>query len=125
MAINSRGNLYVADTWNQRIQSFLPLGDGTYQPYQSWDVSAWYGQSLDNKPYLAVDDQGHVFATDPEGYRVLEFTDTGDIVQFWGDYSQGLDGFGLVGSVAVDPLGGVWVSDAGNHRLMHFILPQE
>jgi len=27
--------------------------------------------------------------------------------------------------VAVDPQGGVWVSDAGNHRLMHFNLPEE
>ncbi len=125
MAIDSQGRLYVADTWNQRIQSFQPNGDGTYQPSLMWDVSAWFGQSLDNKPYLAVDDQGHVFATDPEGYRVLEFTETGDIVRFWGDYSLGNDGFGLVGSVAVDPQGGVWVSDAGNHRLMHFTLPQE
>jgi predicted membrane-bound mannosyltransferase/sugar lactone lactonase YvrE len=125
LTVDNQGRLFVADTWNQRIQSFQPGEDGSYQPLQMWDVSAWYGQSLDNKPYLAVDDQGHVFATDPEGYRVLEFTETGEIVRFWGDYSLGNDGFGLVGSVAVDPQSGVWVSDAGNHRLMHFTLPQE
>jgi DNA-binding beta-propeller fold protein YncE len=125
MAVDNQGRLYVADTWNQRIQSFQPNGDGSYRPLLMWDVSAWFGQSLDNKPYLAADELGHVFATDPEGYRVLEFTESGEIVRFWGDYSVGNDGFGLVGSVAIDPQGGVWVSDAGNHRLMHFNLPQE
>jgi streptogramin lyase len=125
LAVDNQGGLYVADTWNQRIQSFQPNEDGTYQPFMMWDVNAWFGQSLDNKPYLAVDDQGHVFATDPEGYRVLEFLENGTIIRFWGDYSLGNDGFGLVGSVAVDPQGGVWVSDAGNHRLMHFNLPEE
>jgi uncharacterized protein (TIGR03663 family) len=124
LALDTQDNLYVADTWNQRIQAFTPNGEGTYTPQTSWDVYAWFGQSLDNKPYLAVDDQRHVFATDPEGNRVLEFTSQGEIVRFWGDYSLGTDGFSLVGSVANDPQGGVWVSDTGNSRLMHFTLPQ-
>jgi sugar lactone lactonase YvrE len=125
LALDTAGNLYVADSWNQRIQSFAPDGSGSYLPLTAWDVSAWFGQSLDNKPYLAVDERGHVFATDPEGYRVLEFTATGEIVRFWGDYSVGPDGFGLAGSVAIDPQAGVWVSDAGNSRIMHFNLPEE
>jgi sugar lactone lactonase YvrE len=124
LALDGQDNLYVADTWNQRIQAFTPNGDGTYTPQTSWDVYAWFGQSLDNKPYLAVDNQDHVFATDPEGNRVLEFTSQGEIVRFWGDYSLGTDGFSLVGSVANDSQGGVWVSDTGNGRLMHFTLPQ-
>jgi DNA-binding beta-propeller fold protein YncE len=56
---------------------------------------------------------------------VLEFTPDGQIVRFWGDYSQAADGFGLAAGVAVDPQGGVWVTDAGNSRLMHFNLPEE
>jgi sugar lactone lactonase YvrE len=124
IAINPDGILYVADTWNQRIQSFAVSADGLlYEPLKQWDVVAWYGQSLDNKPYLAVGPNGHVFATDPEGYRVLEFTAEGEFVRFWGDLSSGLDGFTLVGGVAVDAQGGVWVADAGASRLLHFTLP--
>jgi len=123
LAIDSQDHLYVADTWNQRIQVFAPDETGSYLPLNSWEVYAWFGQSIDNKPYLAVDDDGHLFATDPEGYRVLEFTTQGEIIRFWGDYSLGNDGFGMAGAVAVDPLGGVWVSDTGNSRLMHFTLP--
>jgi sugar lactone lactonase YvrE len=125
LALDAEGNLYVADTWNQRLQVFSKDTSGNYQTANSWDIYGWFGQSLDNKPYLAVDDEQNVFVTDPEGYRVLEFTGEGDIVRYWGDFSQGDDGFGLAGAITIDPMGGVWVSDAGNGRLMHFSLPQE
>jgi uncharacterized protein (TIGR03663 family) len=125
LAIDGQGRLYVADTWNQRIQVFTPDSGGNYTPLTSWDIYGWFGQSVDNKPYLAADDQGHVFATDPEAYRVLEFTSQGDILRYWGDYGLGTNSFGLAGAVAVDPLGGVWVSDTNNDRLMHFTLPPE
>jgi sugar lactone lactonase YvrE len=115
--------LYVADTWNQRIQAFEPDDSGSYRPLTSWEVYAWFGTSLDNKPYLDVDHLGRVYTTDPEGYRVLVFTPEGEIINYWGDYSLGSDGFGLVGAVASDPLGGIWVSDTGNSRIMRFILP--
>lgn len=123
LALDSNGDLYVADTWNQRIQVFEPDGNGNFSPLKTWDIYGWYGQSLDNKPFLAVDDQVHIFATDPEGVRVLEFTSDGELVRFWGDYSQENDGFSLVGGIAVKPAGGVWVTDTGNNRLMHFNLP--
>ena len=123
LALDVDGNLYVADTWNQRIQSFGPDGLGGFQPLNSWDVFGWYGQSLDNKPFLAADDQIHIFATDPEGVRVLEFSDQGDLVRYWGDFSLGDDGFSLVGAIAVEEPGSVWVTDAGNSRVMHFSLP--
>ncbi|MBK5106476.1 MAG: TIGR03663 family protein [Anaerolineales bacterium] len=123
LALDAEGILYVADTWNQRIQSFDPDGSGSYMPSSLWDIYGWYGQSLDNKPFLAADDQIHIFAGDPEGVRVLEFNNQGDIVRYWGDYSVGSDGFALVGGIAIDPAGGVWVADTGNSRIMHFNLP--
>jgi len=123
LALSSNNQLFVADTWNQRIQAFLAGSDGSYIPLTSWDIAGWYGQSLDNKPYLAVDNKNNLFATDPEGYRILQFTTQGQFIQYWGDYSTETDGFGLPSSVAVDPNGGVWVSDAGNNRIVHFTLP--
>jgi len=122
-AYSREGVLYIADTWNQRIQSFLAASDNTFQPLNSWDVVGWYGQSLDNKPYLAVDSQGYIYAADPEGYRVLQFNSQGEFVRYWGDLSTGTDGFGLVGGIAVDAQDGIWVSDTGNSRILHFTLP--
>ncbi len=114
----------MADTWNQRVQVFAPSADGsTYSPLLQWDIAGWYGESLDNKPYLASDNQGHIFVTDPEGYRVLEFSANGEFIRTWGEYGTDAENFGLATGVAVDPDGHVWVSDAANNRVMRFTLP--
>ncbi len=122
ITVDAAGDVYVADTWNQRIQVFMDSGDGVYLPKNSWDIVGWYGQNLDNKPYITVDNNGRLFAADPEGYRILAFNPQGEFQYYWGDYSTGPDGFGLAGSVAIDPDGNAWVSDTGNSRLMHFDL---
>jgi DNA-binding beta-propeller fold protein YncE len=124
LAVDSDDQIYVADTWNQRIQVFLTGDNGlVYLPFRQWEVPAWYGQSLDNKPYITVDAQGHVFIADPEGYRILEFTDKGEAVRSWGDFGVNSDQFGMPASVAAAPDGAIWVVDAGNSRIMKFVLP--
>ncbi|HMD80335.1 MAG TPA: NHL repeat-containing protein, partial [Anaerolineales bacterium] len=124
VAVAPSGTVYVADTWNQRIQAFLPNEDGTiYFPTLQWDVSAWFGQSLDNKPFIAVGADEHVFITDPEGYRVIEFTETGEFVRTWGAFGVGPEELGLASGIAIDPLGFVWVSDSGNNRILRYTLP--
>jgi DNA-binding beta-propeller fold protein YncE len=124
VAVAEDGTVFVTDTWNQRIQSFIPNQDGTmYSPLQQWDVNAWFGQSLDNKPFIAVSKDNHVFITDPEGYRVIEFTSDGQFVRAWGDFGSGPNEIGLAAGVAVDPAGFVWVTDAGNNRILRYTLP--
>ena len=124
VAVDKTGIVYVSDTWNQRMQSFVPSEDGlSYTPLKEWEIYGWYGQSLDNKPFIAVGD-GSVFAADPEGYRILQFTPDGELIRTWGDFGYGNDQIGLAAAVAVAPDGSVWVTDAGNHRVMKFVLPE-
>ncbi len=122
LALGLNGEVYVADTWNQRIQVFIPNAEKTsYFASASWDVSGWFGQSLENKPFLATDSSGNVYASDPEGYRILVFQPDGTFLYGWGDYSPNNDGFGLPAAVAIDPNdGGIWVTDAGNNTILHF-----
>ena len=61
--------------------------------------------------------------TDPEGARVLEFDNKGTFIRTWGDPGTGLDGIGLASGIAIDAQGHIWVSDAGNNRLLDFTLP--
>jgi sugar lactone lactonase YvrE len=124
LALDKNGRVYVNDTWNQRVQVFEPGADKTtFQPTKQWTVNGWFGQSLDNKPFIAIEPSGNVLVTDPEGYRVLEFNNSGTFIKGWGDYSTDVDGFGLASGVTVAPDGKVWVSDGANNRLLRFTLP--
>jgi len=126
LALDSMNNVYITDTWNQRIQVMAPSSDTLqYQPLRSWDFTGWEGQSLDNKPFLAVSPvNGHIFVTDPEKPRVVEFDPEGNVIRCWGDYSSGPDGFGLASGVAVGADGDVWVSDGANNLLLRFRMPE-
>jgi DNA-binding beta-propeller fold protein YncE len=116
--------VYVTDTWNQRVQAFTSSVDGSiWLPYLQWDINGWSGQSVDNKPFIAVAPNGHVFVTDPEGYRVLEFDGEGNFIRTWGDYGAGLMEIGLASGVIVDSEGHVWVTDAVNNRILRYTLP--
>ncbi len=124
LAVDTDGSVYVADTWNMRIQVFISNETGTEFTFsRSWNVDSWESQSTDNKPFLAVDSQGNVFAADPDKFRILEFNSEGKIVRVWGGYSSGLDGFGKPVGIAVDATDHVWVVDSGNNTLLRFTLP--
>jgi DNA-binding beta-propeller fold protein YncE/MFS family permease len=126
IAVDDQGRVYIADTWNMRIQVMIPDGSDSlsYATNIEWDISAWYGDSLDNKPFLAVDADYNTFVADPISGRVLEFDLSGNFLRTWGSYGTGLAEIGIVSGLAVDADGDVWVADALNNRLMHFSLPE-
>jgi len=123
LAVDDLGRVYVADTWNRRVQIFAKDPDGMYVSVAMWDVDAWYGTTTEIKPYLAVDSNHHVYVSDPSTCRILEFTERGVILSVWG--SCGDDGLSLNAptGLAIDPLGGLWVSDSRHDRLVHYQLP--
>jgi len=126
IAVDRNGTVYVVDTWNQRVQTFTPLeteGFLNFAPERQWDIYGWFGQSLDNKPFIAVNDDLHVFITDPEGYRVMEFEPNGNLLRTWGDFGNTGSSFGLASGIAMDPAGHVWVTDGLYNRIMRFTLP--
>ena len=121
LAFDPEGNLYVADTWNQRIQVFSPDEEGIARNFMiQWDVEGWYGQSLDNKPYLSIGPEGYVYTSDPELSRIIVFNPLGEVVAAWG--TQGPENLNLnyPTGLTVDHEGGVWVSDTKNNRIQYF-----
>lgn len=122
--LDANGYAYVTDTWNRRVQVFAPDNDGLgFSPVLEWPIAGWYSESLENKPYLTILPNGNVLVTDPEGYRVIEFTPLGQFVRAWGDYGTEYFAFSLTSGIAADREGNVWVSDAGGNRVMRFRLP--
>jgi sugar lactone lactonase YvrE len=116
IGLNSDGSIYVVDTWNGRIQQF----DSLLQPIFEWPVDAWSGDSINNKPYLAVDESGQIFVSDPEAYRVLIFDSAGNYLGRFGQYSPDTDGFGLPNGITSDGQGHLYVADASNNRILRF-----
>ncbi len=125
IAIDTQDRLYITDTWNQRVQVFqIEPTTATPSFVRSWDIYGWFGQSLDNKPYIAVDSRGSVFVNDPEGYRILQFNEDGQFIRTWGDVGSNPEGgFGLPTGIGVDSDGRVWVVDGVNKTLLRFTLP--
>ncbi|HCS39645.1 MAG TPA: hypothetical protein DIW44_08675 [Anaerolineaceae bacterium] len=124
LTFDKAGNLFVLDTWNQRVQVFQSVDISlAYQPVREWQVDSWLDQSINNKPFIAVDGAGHVFVTDPAAFRVLEFDSGGAFIRGWGGYSSEIDGLGLPIGIAVDSQGRVLISDTENNSILRFTLP--
>jgi sugar lactone lactonase YvrE len=124
LAMDENGNLYVADTWNQRIQVFTTDGSGIAQVFvNKWDVVGWYGQSLDNKPYLAAGSDGNIYVSDPELSRIIIYSPEGKVIATWG--MEGIDPTNLYSptGLAIDQENGVWVADTKNNRIQYFVSP--
>ena len=116
LALGPTGDIFLADTWNSRIQRF----SADLVPLSEWKISAWKGQSIVNKPYLAVDSGGRLYVTDPEGYRILIFNAGGQYLGRFGAFGTDLLQFGLPQGIAVDAQNNVYVVDSANNRVLKF-----
>ena len=116
------GSIFVADAWNRRIQKFAP--DLTF--VAEWAVPSWESQDRFDKPYLAVDNNGSVYASDPAMFRVFVFNSAGEITASIGNYGTEANHFVRPTGLALDQqTNELLVADADNNRIMQFppILP--
>lgn len=104
LSLDSRGNVWVADTWNKRIQELSPTGD----PLASIAIpGGWESQAVSNKPYVAIDQQGRVYATFPDQGRVVMYDANGQQLK-----DIPLPGGTSPVGVAVAPDGRLLIADA-------------
>ncbi|MGA2586662.1 MAG: PEGA domain-containing protein [Candidatus Aminicenantales bacterium] len=116
IAVDSSGNIYVADTLNHRVQKFTSGGGF---------VAAWgslgYGDGQFNDPTgVAVDASGNVYAVDSNNHRVQKFTSGGAFVAKWGTLGSGDGQFNRPYGIAADRSGNIYVSDVNNERVQKF-----
>jgi len=124
ITVNSSGQIIVADTWNRRVQTFELNKTGLeFTPINSFDVSAWYGQGIDNKPYLTTDIEGNIFLADPEIGRILKFSATGEYLQGYQDINISEDLIGNPYGMDIDETGNLWFSDASSSVLSYISNP--
>ena len=75
VARDANGTLLVAEAWNQRIVRVDRRGHAI----AAWRVAGWSSRSAEDKPSLAVDDAGFVYASDPAAGRVFVFAPSGQV----------------------------------------------
>lgn len=126
VAVDSQGNLYVADADNNRVRKITPAGvvstlaGSTYGMNDGSGVAAQFANPLD----VAVDTQGNVYVADSDNNRIRKIAPNGDVSTLAGSATSGsADGLGAAAEfayptgVAVDGQGLVYVVDADNHRI--------
>jgi sugar lactone lactonase YvrE len=108
IAVDSAGNVYVADTAYDRVKEFTP--GGTL-------LTIWRG--LRGPAGVAVDASGNVYVADTNANRVVELAPDGSQVASWGTWGTGLGQFWEPEGVAVDPqTGSIYVADTFNNRVV-------
>jgi YD repeat-containing protein len=136
-AVDSSGDLWVADAHNDKIDEYSPQGIAL-TGFGSAGTEAGKFQT----PWgVAINKAtGNIYVSDVQNNRVQEFSSTGAFIRTFG-FAVGKEngGFeictagcrkGSAGSgsgefrepagMAIDPAGHVWVSDAGNNRVEEF-----
>ncbi len=118
LAISPDGRLFVADTWNQRVAVFTL--DGAF--VQNIPVTGWT-EELGNRPYIAIDPvRDLLYVTDPDAARVLVYNTNGDCIGSFGQAigETGLVQLGVLGGIAIDGDGNVYVTDLTFNQVMRF-----
>jgi streptogramin lyase len=116
VAVDTSGNVYVADFGKHRIQKFT--SDGTFLiTWGSWGS----GDGQFSHPYgVAVDTSGNVYVADLVNSRIQKFTSDGTFLTKWGSRGSGDGQFHDPSGVAVDTSGNVYVVDTANGRIQKF-----
>ena len=130
VAVDSSGNLYIADRGNARVRRVS--ADGTINTFAGNGVSGFAG---DNGPAVsaeidpiavAVDGKGNVFIADGNNFRIRKVNSNGTITTIAGSGSEGYSGdngpatsafIGLVTDLKIDSGGNIYLADVFNGRV--------
>jgi sugar lactone lactonase YvrE len=133
IAVDSAGNLFIADTHNHRIRrvdgisGVITTVAGTGIAGYAGDLAVATSARLNTPVAVAVDAIGNLFIADANNHRIREVSSTtGTIVTVAGDGIQGNSGDGGPASaasidtpsgLAVDSDGNLYLADLHNHRI--------
>lgn len=110
IAVDSKGNVYVADFDNHRIQKLSP----ELEVLASWGEQGNLPGQFKQPCEVAVDRNDVLYVADTWNQRVQVLTSDGEYVREWGG------GFFGPRGITVGANGKIYVVDTGNHRVRRF-----
>jgi hypothetical protein len=129
VAVNSYGDVYVADSANNRVLRFRPRlvsADPVGSPgsvwYITWDHTGTYGSGVLNSPAgVAVDSGLYVYVSEYGGHRIRKYDNSGTLVATYGTGPGSGDGvLNQPQQIALDSNNNLHVADSGNDRIQVF-----
>ena len=131
LAVDSSGNLFLADVGNRRVRrvgtdGVITTVAGSGEPGIGGDGGLATEAQLGFVSGLAVDDSGNLYIADLEHHRVRRVDAEGMISTVAGDGRGGYNGDGIPATeahllhprgLAVDRAGNLYIADAFNHRV--------
>ena len=112
LAVDAQGNLFVADTKNNRIQKLSPTGE----TLAVWGEQGEQPGQFKEPHGIAIGPDGSVYVADTWNHRVQKFDNNGKFIKVW----TADPGFWGPRGIAVDKDGKVFVTDTGNKRIVSF-----
>ncbi len=109
IAVDTAGNIYVADTANGRIQKFTV--NGAF-------ITKWNSGGTLQNPWGIDVSSGYVYVADMSNNRIQKFTNTGTWLANW--TPAGSDNLNAPYGLCCDSSGNVYVADSGNIRIQKF-----
>jgi sugar lactone lactonase YvrE len=131
VAVDASGNLYIADSYNQRIRRVSPAGiistvAGNGAGGFSGDGGLATNANLKFPMWVAVDGSGNLFITDTNNQRIRKVSPSGTISTAAGTGNLGFSGDGgpatsanlnYPSGLAVDGSGNLFIADTNNERV--------
>ena len=131
LATDRNGNLYIADTWSNRIrvidtEGMISTIAGTGKAGRSGDGGPAVEARLDHPSGVAIDGTGIVYIADTDSHLVRRVDATGTISTFAGSGDRGYSGDGGLATeaqlsepyaLAIDDAGNVFIADWRNRTV--------
>ncbi len=116
VAVAPDGSVFVLQSSRGRVQVYSGFG-GRLQDWSPVDAE---GDPLVRPRRIEVDNRGNVFVVDETAHSVSVYGHDGTFRFAWGAEGEGPGQFRAPAGLALGPAGEVFVSDAGNHRIVRF-----
>jgi sugar lactone lactonase YvrE len=116
LSADPSGNIYVADTGNNRVVEEMYLSGVTYDTPAGYALQLVVASGLSGPQAVATDAGGNVYIADTGNNRILLETPAGS-----GSFTQSVlfdNGLSAPAGVTVDAFGNVFISDTGNKRVL-------
>ena len=122
LAVDTVGNVYVADTQNNRIRKITPAGVvSTLAGSGVAGFSDGKGKSASFKSPtgIALDSSGNVYVADSGNNRLRKITPAGVVTTLWSNTDSKFKPYG----VALDSSGNIYVADKQNNKIHKITIP--